>query len=221
MSNPKWDEQILVVKRKTVFGDNDFFEGILTNSEKVEVIANRFEDFSVMRRGNEKDPTPMENNAEINLEYKQPIPYIVFRRDQEFFVYKRLSGGGESRLFDKLSIGAGGHMNYVEGASSFAEQVWENMLREIEEELEVDSSSVHFETLGLLNDEQDEVGNVHIGIVLIANIEPDGDIKVNETDQLRGEWMTLDQLTAPRTYDKLENWSKIVVSELYSMTKED
>ena len=50
----------------------------------------------------------------------------------EILVYKRLSGGGESRLHGQSSIGVGGHMNDVIGANSVNEVLRVNAQRELE-----------------------------------------------------------------------------------------
>ena len=107
----KHDEQILVVERKKLFHEETLtFQGIQTKEKEVSSILNVFSsDFEVMRRGDaEEDPT-----------YKQPIPYVIVKRDNEVFLYKRLSNGGEARLYDQLSIGVGGHMNPLESIQSF------------------------------------------------------------------------------------------------------
>jgi predicted NUDIX family phosphoesterase len=213
MSNPKWEEQIVAVKRADVFnGEEDTFQGVLTDSDKLEEISLRFETYDVIRRGHANDPTPKENNAEINFDYKQPIPYIVIRRGDEFFAYKRLSGSGESRLVNKVSIGLGGHMNAVEGAEDFGSIVWENMLRELSEEVIIEAEGAVISTVGLINDDSDDVGKVHIGILMSVKLELTDNVSVNETDQLAGEWMTKEQLLAMG--DKLENWTQIALTVL-------
>ena len=77
MTNPKWEEQILVVEVDKLFGFGDhYFNGVLTNAEQVNaIVKNIDQNMEVKRRGNEKDPTPAEYNMEINTNYKQPIPY--------------------------------------------------------------------------------------------------------------------------------------------------
>jgi predicted NUDIX family phosphoesterase len=198
----KMDERIIVVERATLFdNEKDAFQGVLTDNDKLDEISKRFDYFAVIRRGDaENDPT-----------YKQPIPYVVVRRGNEIFAYKRLSGGGETRLFDKISIGVGGHMNKEDGLVTFSENVVENMIRELEEELEIDAASVELSTLGLINDDSNEVGKVHIGILVVADIQNEDNVSVRETDQLEGEWMTIEKLNQPDVYSKLEEWSKLAL----------
>lgn len=224
MSNPKWEEQIIVVKRDMIFdGENDTFQGLLEDVETLNRIGSRFDDYRVMRRGNANDPTPPEENAEINYDFKQPIPYVVVRRGEEIFMYKRLSGGGEGRLFDKFSIGVGGHMNLIkdhegqEVADDFSSQVFSNMIRELNEELVIEGKvenqivNISLSTLGFINNDNDEVGGVHFGILVVADVADDVEVNVAEVDQLEGEWVTIDELKNHETFEKLEAWSQIAL----------
>ncbi len=70
------------------------------------------------------------------------------------------------------------------------------------------------QTIGLINDDENEVGRVHIGILSVLNLEEDAEVSVKETNQLAGRWMTLDELSTPEAYDRLETWSQFVVDIL-------
>jgi predicted NUDIX family phosphoesterase len=210
---PKWEEIILVVDRKDLF-ENEMltFQGTETRQRNVVRLLNNINsNYRPMRRGGTDDPTPKDNNAELNLDYKQPIPYAVIRRGDEFFVTERLEGGGESRLHGKLSMGAGGHMNPVENAQRFSDVLKVNLNRELEEELYIEDM-LYTEVIGYINDDSDDVGKVHIGILVILDVE--GEVEVLETEQLKGSWFTLEELRTKDIYDRLENWGKIVVDML-------
>jgi predicted NUDIX family phosphoesterase len=209
----KMDEQIIVVPRVALFGyENLLFEGTETRKEIVEELNKNINtSFGVMRRG----------DAEENENFKQPIPYAVIRRGKEVFMYKRLSGGGEERLHDKLSIGAGGHMN-LDG-NSFETSLMSNLMRELEEELEIfnpmtkdKKADIKLNVLGFINDESTAVNRVHIGILVVVDIDKDSVVEVRETDQLEGEFVTVDKLKSKSVYSKLEDWSKIAVDSLFS-----
>ncbi|MBD3918442.1 hypothetical protein H8B09_06715 [Paenibacillus sp. PR3] len=202
----KMDEIILVVPREKLFANETLhFHGVEQEKHNVDVLAaNIADNYSTMRRG----------DAEENAAYKQPIPYCVIRRDSDIYMYRRLGGGGEARLFDKLSIGAGGHMNDNPELPSFAAVLQDNLSRELEEELEIKSSSRTFTTVGFINDDENEVGKVHIGLLVILDIDADGEVNVRETDQLEGQWITVEQLREETIYSKLESWSQIVTNVL-------
>lgn len=213
MTNPKWEEIIVVANRKKVFEDETLtFQGHTTDKELIEAIMyNIDKNYKSMRRGNEQDPTPKAKNAEINFEYLQPIPYIVIKRGDLFYATQRLKGAGEGRLHGKIAMGAGGHMNPLEQEwYSIDKVVAENTERELEEELEI-KGKYKLKIVGLINDDSDDVNRVHIGILGFLELEESGDVTVRETEQLAGEFMTLEQLREEDTYNRLENWGKIVV----------
>lgn len=220
MTNPKWDEQIIVVPRKELFAEEELtFQGTETNPVIVKLLFNHIEKFFItMRRGHATDdPTPKENNAEINFDYKQPIPYAVVKKGHKVFVYERLAGGGEVRLQGKLSLGVGGHMNKTE--DSFNMSLLGNLQRELNEELNIDLPAegvMHLETIGFINNELDEVGKVHLGILVVVNLPEGTEVTVRETDQLKGHWVSIAQLAEDMSiYERLEAWSQIAVDELY------
>ncbi|GGE75625.1 NUDIX domain-containing protein [Priestia taiwanensis] len=202
----KMDEMIIVAKREAVFhGEALAFQGVETTKEKVtEIVEAISSTYEVMRRG----------DAEENPLYKQPIPYAVMRKGEEVFMYRRLAGGGETRLHDKLSIGVGGHMNDISDADTFQDVLMENLRRELEEELMIEASSQDINFIGLINDDANEVGRVHIGLLVIIELPEDAVVEVREKDQLEGKWVTVNELVNPDVYEKLESWSQIATNSL-------
>lgn len=215
MTNAKWEEQIIVVPTDKLFEEVEKFQGVLTDEKDVATLSKAIEDnFSVMRRGNNNDPTPKENNAEINTDFKQPIPYILLRRGNELYCTERLEGAGESRLHKKISLGIGGHMNKT--ADTFKACVSENAYRELDEELKVTPSLDGYftaRTIGYVNDEKDKVSHVHICILMELELDEGFEVEIKETEELRGFWSTIDELKE-KYYDRLEEWSKIAVTHI-------
>lgn len=214
MTNKKWEEVILVAPRNSVFNYESLaFQGTEQRKELVDkIIANLSDSITPFRRGATTDPTPKENNAEINTDYKQPIPYILIKRGNEIYIYERLSGGGESRLHSKLSLGVGGHMNPEEG--NFQEVLMTNLNRELDEEVNIQSSNRNLQFIGLINDDLNEVGKVHLGILAILELSDGATVSVRELEELKGYWLTIEELKHPDTYNQLEPWSKIAVDIL-------
>jgi predicted NUDIX family phosphoesterase len=215
----KEDEIIVVVNRKKLFNNEELaFQGSTSDKEVVNAIMlNMDKHYRSMRRGGIKEAnTPKANNAELNFDYKQPIPYIVIRRGNQYFVTERLQGGGESRLHGKLSMGIGGHMNPLEYEYySINKVILENTIRELNEEISITGNGEYnIETVGLINDDLDDVGRVHIGILGFLVLEEGTEVTVKEKEQLAGHWYTLDQLKSEEVYSRLENWGKIVVDML-------
>jgi predicted NUDIX family phosphoesterase len=210
----KMDEQIIVVSREKLFESEKLaFQGTLTNPDTIgKIMENVENNFEIMRRG----------DAEENPAYKQPIPYVVIKKGSHVFLYKRLSQSGESRLVDKFSIGVGGHMNDIEGASKKAETLkvrdfsvilTHNFMRELSEELDI-TGEFDISAIGLINDDVEEVGKVHIGVLVVAELEADGNATVRETDVLDGGWIDLNELASSEYYDKLETWSRFSIDLL-------
>jgi predicted NUDIX family phosphoesterase len=213
--NEKWNEQILVAPKNEVFSEVKVFQGLLTDQEDVDFIMRALEAFiEVRRRGNTSDPTPKENNMEINFDYKQPIPYAIIKRGDEVFLYERLKGGGEARLHNQLSIGVGGHMNPISD-ESFDQDLWENLQRELSEELSIETvSETKISTVGIINDEENEVGKVHLCLLVVVELGEDATVEVKEKDQLNGSWVRIKDLRKTPLFENLEAWSQYAVDAL-------
>jgi predicted NUDIX family phosphoesterase len=202
----KMDEMIIVAPRSEVFENEKLvFQGTFQDKKIVnKIVKNISNTYEVMRRG----------NAEEDENFKQPIPYAVIKRGNEVFVYERLKGAGETRLHNKLSIGVGGHMNEVPDEKDFNKVLDENLLREIEEELVIDNKNFKVTPIGLINDDEDEVGRVHIGVLVAIEVPEDTDVQVRETEELQGQFFSIEKLKLKQFYDRLENWSKIAIDIL-------
>ena len=196
----KWDEQILVVNRKDLFNneENHFYGFLPKEDEKVKKIVDTFTSYEVKRRG----------DMEEDKNYKQLIGYAVIKdhETKEILVYKRLVGGGEARLHGKASVGIGGHMNEVEGKTIF-EMLKINAARELFEEVGVSEEyaleNLHF--IGLINDDEVEVGQVHI-VVYECEVDK-SKVEVKEDDTLEIKWATGDEARKEENY---ETWSEFL-----------
>ncbi len=137
---------------------------------------------------------------EHDARFKQLIPYLVLRDRGRYFLMRRTRAGGDQRLHDRFSIGVGGHLNPgdVDLAGGLA--------REWSEELVADFLP-DFRLIGLLNDDETEVGRVHLGVVYLA--EAAGrTVAVRETYKLEGRFVT--PATVRSVYDRMETWSQLV-----------
>lgn len=200
----KFDEQIIVVPRKVLFNDEkNAFNGFLhKNNIKGKDIFNALSEYEVKRRGDmEEDST-----------FKQLISYCLLENEKgEILVYERLSGGGEERLHGQSSIGVGGHMNDVMGADSINEVLRVNAQRELEEEVGLaKEDSQNMEYLGFINDDNNEVGKVHMGIVFKITVSTT-DVEAKETDTLRIKWVEKGSIESD---DDFETWSALILQDL-------
>jgi predicted NUDIX family phosphoesterase len=149
--------------------------------------------------------------AETDPAFKQLIPYVVVRDAGNVFLMHRTDAGGDARLHGRASIGVGGHLNPVdEGEDALVA----GLRREWDEELEAPWEP-DFRLVGLLNDDSDPVGSVHLGVVF--SVEADGgQVEVRERDKLVGSFAGRDAVAA--AWDRLETWSRLVASNLLGVS---
>lgn len=102
--------------------------------------------------------------VEENEDYKQIIPYAIIRsKDDKILRYIRGVSGGEARLHNLYSIGIGGHVDVLENDVPRVGLVHLAASREIEEEVGV--VPIKLSVVGLVNDDSNSVGRVHLGVV--------------------------------------------------------
>jgi predicted NUDIX family phosphoesterase len=145
--------------------------------------------------------------AEESPAWKQLIPYVVVRDGELTFLMERTSAGADSRLHRKASIGVGGHLNPVDAGE---DPLRGGLRREWAEELTADWEP-QFQLLGLLNDDTNPVGSVHLGVVF--QVDAAGrPVQVRETDKLSGRMADASDVAA--AWERLETWSQLVAAAL-------
>ncbi len=157
------------------------------------------------------------SEVEDDPSYKQLISYTLFVAEKRIFVMKRLSTQGEGRLHGLLSIGVGGHMNPVPDIpwpdrrriSDLKHILLANTFREIREEVAI-AGNPPVGILGLLNDDLDDVGKVHLGVVSVVRL-PSPLLAVKEKDKMLGAWVELSKL---HLLGKFESWSSLLLNTL-------
>lgn len=151
--------------------------------------------------------------AEQNPEFKQLIPYVIMTCGGKYLSYVRGKRAGETRLVGNRSIGIGGHINPVDEMALFADpyETYLNAVkREVEEEVHVESEYTD-RVVALLNDDSNEVGSVHLGVVHLWTLkEPSVTRKEQMITQL--DFHTPDELSAVR--DTMETWSQLCLDYL-------
>jgi len=138
--------------------------------------------------------------VEDDPSWKQIIPYLVLRDGERLFLMKRTRAGGDERLHERYTIGIGGHVNPGDA------DVPGGLNREWREEIAADFVP-EFEPLGLLNDDSNPVGAVHLGLVYAADAAG-RPVAIRETDKLSGSFATLEEVAA--VADRLETWSVLL-----------
>ncbi len=145
--------------------------------------------------------------AEMDPTHKQLIPYVVVRDGPRTFLMHRTDAGGDPRLHGRASIGVGGHLNPVDDGD---DPLMAGLRREWDEELVADWEP-EFTLIGLLNDDSNRVGAVHLGVVFA--VEAVGrSVDVREQDKLVGGFGDADAVRG--AWDRLESWSQLVADAL-------
>jgi predicted NUDIX family phosphoesterase len=142
--------------------------------------------------------------AEQDPAWKQVIPYLALRDGERLFLMRRTRAGGDARLFELYSIGIGGHVNPGDG------DVVAALRREWREELVADFEP-DYTPVGLLNDDDNPVGAVHLGLVFVADAAA-RPVSVRETHKLSGAFATLAEVEA--VAGQLETWSALLFEHL-------
>lgn len=138
--------------------------------------------------------------VEDDPSWQQIIPYLVLRDGERLFLMKRTRAGGDERLHERYTIGIGGHVNPGDA------DVLGGLRREWREEIAADFEP-EFEPLGLLNDDSNPVGAVHLGLVYVADAGG-REVAIRETHKLSGQFATLGEVAA--VADRLETWSALL-----------
>lgn len=188
------DELILVVRRDEILPDEAWIGLQCADIEHYQNLVRSKGQF-LWRSAMEQDPS-----------YKQIIPYMIFKCNDRYFLMQRRSNASEKRLQSKFSLGIGGHIRQedMQGKTIFD---W--ALREFHEEVSY-AGSLKIETLGILNDDRDSVGQVHLGFVLLLHGDTE-EISI-KSEHKEGFLVTADQ--ADQYYEYMESWSQIVLKQL-------
>jgi predicted NUDIX family phosphoesterase len=191
-------ERVLVLPRERVPGGCDF-RGV----READAIA-----LPALREAVARDGRYLDRRiAEEDPTNKQLIPYVVVRDGSRVFLMERTDAGGDARLHGKASIGVGGHLNPVDEGE---DALMAGLRREWSEELEADWEP-DFQLVGLLNDEGNPVGAVHLGVVFTVDARGRS-VAVREHDKLIGAFADAAEVGA--AWDRLETWSQLVAVSL-------
>ena len=148
--------------------------------------------------------------AEESPEWKQLIPYVLVRDGEDVFLMERTDAGGDARLHRKASIGVGGHLNPVDEGE---DPLMVGLAREWSEELVADWTP-EYRLAGMLNDDSNPVGAVHIGVVF--EVQAEGrPVAVRETHKLTGRFVPPAEVAA--AWARMETWSQLVAGDLLGL----
>lgn len=200
LSPDKAAEKVMVVARADLFAAGTWHGLTCDNLPKILRIISTKHKF--LPRGEVED----------NPLWQQIIPYIVFEHKDRIFLMHRKADHTDRRLANNYSIGIGGHVNRSDiGGGNIIS--WAK--REFEEEVSY-KGKYKARFLGVLNDDSNEVGLVHLGLVILFSGDSD-EIEVRD-EHKSGELVPKENLK--KYFKGMETWSQIVVNFLEGKDKE-
>ncbi|MGB8467675.1 MAG: hypothetical protein WCE21_01605 [Candidatus Babeliales bacterium] len=186
----KKDEDILVVSRADIFSLTPAWSGLRT--------VDFAHYLSLIKAKKEFLPRSL---MELDPHYKQIIPYLIFTHNNRYFLMQRTAQATETRLQNKYSLGIGGHIRQEDMQT---DSLFDWALREFHEEVSY-AGNVTIEPLGILNDDSNEVGKVHIGFVFL--LHGDSDAIAVKSELKSGTLLTIDELKP--YFASMETWTQI------------
>lgn len=200
--------KILVIPRTELTLPYSGFTSISPNMEKHLTGAGTFRERSEM---------------EVDITYKQIIPYMVLEQSGKIFVYQRkCSNDSEARLASKISIGVGGHCDMTDYGDGPDPLIITALKRELREELNIlpNIEGSTAQVLGIVNHDGPEdngVHQVHLGLAFMVSIPSECRVLIRETDKLEScGFKTLPELAemiaSPDETKPMELWSRLLIT---------
>lgn len=165
-------------------------------------------------------------------DFRQVLPYVIFVRSNartgqpEYFAYQRGKGIGEGRLLGNVSIGVGGHVDFADivhqnNVLSLAATVGVSVGREIKEEIKflggVERDLDMF-SAGMLIDDTNDVGKVHLGVLLVVTLPDAMDMECIEDELDSIGFLSAEELLSGAY--PLENWTRIALEHFVAKSAE-
>lgn len=212
----KDDERVLCVPRSSLvelFGGELFqgyYESLLVRGRDGLHTLLQADAAMFVRRG----------DCENDRSLKQIIPYVMLTHHgygvSQILRYNRaVKGEGEQRLAGKATIGIGGHINDVDHHGNYYDTFHAAWQREVREEVRIDSRYTA-RLRGLINDDSDEVGSVHLGVLIELQLDTPC-VYPNEPNIIQPHFMPVGWYAETRATN-FEGWSDIVLQLAFRKT---
>jgi len=197
MKNKTNSEEYVLVFKTSLLNQIGYFQGLCFDYSKyIDAIELSYE--FIIR-----------SEAEKNHNYKQVISYVILNYKDEIFSYKRGALLSEKRLINNYSIGIGGHIS-IQDPSLFSTPYSISMYREVQEELYIDTEYLD-KTIAVLNDDSNEVGKVHFGIIHVFKLDKP---LVRKKEKCINEPSFTKRHELIQQINNYESWSQICINNL-------
>lgn len=193
----KEDEMILTLSRGEVFSEGGW-QGVRGVEVARRIVTLASEKGQFLKRGD------VENDSQV----QQIIPYIIYENNGKYFLMRRKGEHDETRLAGKWSVGIGGHLR-EDDLKENGDDIIAWSRRELEEEVDVEGD-YQLKICGVINDDGDDVGRVHLGVIILAQGKTD---KITIRDEHKeAVFITRDE--ANRYRNEMESWTVLVFDNL-------
>lgn len=199
MQDEKYLEEHVLVFPTQLLEKLGMFQGLSFELDKYRDIIHNPKNHTFLKR----------KEAESNPAYKQLIPYALLYSGSDVFVYRRGKLLAEKRLHGNFSLGVGGHIS-VTDPGLFGTTYEDGLKREINEEVNIESRYTQ-RIVALLNDDSNDVGQVHFGVVHTLTLEKPL-VKPKEKSINETKFLSTEELR--NKIDTFENWSKICIQHI-------
>lgn len=218
MTNTQQPEKILCIPREA-FESNEVFQGFrsLAGREDLGEYINSHPDHKVAFF----HPRP---EAEIDETKKQIISYCLIMCGDSVLTYERGKKGNEARLHAQLSVGIGGHVDESDDPEEYFFAYQNSVKRELKEEigLEIDHNAIKNTVIGLVNDDSNPVGRVHLGVVHVIQvdeIQAQRILQNCENTFVNPSFVPLSDFHDEKLASRLESWSAYIIEHLFEQDK--
>lgn len=152
------------------------------------------------------------SEVEGSTAYQQIIPWGVFKHDTKYLEIKKGADGPHQRLYMKYCLGTEGHVFEDEFEQFGGLTEWMN--QKFHEENEY-AGNLNITSIGVVNDNSDDLGKHHIGIVYLL----EGDSPVIKTKVHEESVMKALSDFSGEDVQFLDRWSQMVFRQLRDMEK--
>ena len=170
------------------------------------------------------------NRCKGDTRYRKVLPYWTILRGDEVLVYDRTKSGDQESLWERISIGYGGHIEPIDndigqrlamGVDLVSSIIFQGSLRELREELNKDLQPQQIqkglETFkGYLLATASQYGLTeleYVGLSFILHVDADFEPTADEDACQGHRWMKAEELYNGDMFSKLEPWSKVVLKK--------
>lgn len=162
---------------------------------------------------------------------RQVLPYVILSQFDEsagvmkYIPYRRTKLVGESRLAGNVSVGFGGHIDlgdviHHENVINLVATIGQAVGRELQEEViftGMDGADLSLFSVGVLLDQSDAVGRVHMGVIMNAQLPSGVTALCAEAELESMQPMSAEELLTSGL--PLESWTRIALEFLQQVEK--